>query len=296
MYSMTGYAQTSFVLTTVNEQSSNVFVSLKSFNNRYFESTCKLSAPLTGLESEIAKLLKKDLVRGHVYCTIYLDNPSLFQETVEPSLATARAYHKALVTIQKDLNIQTSPTLDHLVRVPNIFVIQESDIDESSKKVIFEKLEEVIFRLQEARQEEGDNLKLDMQKRFNHMQSIIIAIEDLFKKRFIEQKEKIHVTMQEIQTDKDLFSESQKGALYSVLDKLDIQEEITRFDSHLKRAHAIISSSEIEKGKKLDFTLQEMNREINTIGAKCSDSDISDNAINIKVEVEKVREQVQNVI
>ncbi len=128
------------------------------------------------------------------------------------------------------------------------------------------------------------------------MRTIIADIEKRYIVRINEQKEKVHQTLEEIKGDESTISEAQRNALYSMLDKLDLQEEITRFASHLKQIDAIIKTDAMEKGKRLDFTLQEMNREINTIAAKCSDSKISQNAINVKVEIEKVREQVQNIV
>ena len=109
-------------------------------------------------------------------------------------------------------------------------------------------------------------------------------------------KVKVHKTLQEIGADKNLLAEAQKNALYTMLDKIDIHEEITRFNSHLSQLDKHLKSPDIEKGKRLDFTLQELAREINTIAAKCSDSTISKHAINVKVEIEKTREQVQNIV
>jgi uncharacterized protein (TIGR00255 family) len=110
------------------------------------------------------------------------------------------------------------------------------------------------------------------------------------------QKDKVTKTIQEVTGETTSLIDLQKHAAYALLDKMDINEEIVRFKSHLKNLSAQLNSQDIEKGKRLDFTLQEMAREINTIAAKCSHATISALAINIKVELEKAREQTQNIV
>ena len=109
-------------------------------------------------------------------------------------------------------------------------------------------------------------------------------------------KKKVHATLQEIGADENLLADAQKNGLYALLNKIDIHEEITRLNSHLENFITILQQPDAEKGKRLDFTLQELGREINTITAKCSDSTISSHAINVKVEIEKMREQIQNIV
>ncbi len=296
MYSMTGFGSTSSTLTLENNQTCGITISLKSFNNRYFEATNRFSAPLLPLETDIIKNLKKKLARGHVYCTIYLDNPAAFQQDIKPSLTTAQAYVGALRTIQEHLKIESSVTLDHIVRLPNIFIIQESNISDNTKQKVFDLLSQAIEKMLISRKTEGEQLQNDITARISKMQTLISKIEKQYAKRIEEQKEKVHKTLEELKGDESSLADAQKNALYTMLDKLDLQEEITRFASHLKQINTIVASGKMEKGKRLDFTLQEMNREINTIAAKCSDSEISKNAINVKVEIEKVREQVQNIV
>jgi uncharacterized protein (TIGR00255 family) len=111
-----------------------------------------------------------------------------------------------------------------------------------------------------------------------------------------EWKKKVHTTIQAIGAADNLMVDAQKSGLYSMLDKIDIHEEIIRLNNHLDQLIKNLSSQETEKGKRLDFTLQELGREINTIASKCSDSIISGHAINVKVEIEKMREQIQNIV
>ena len=122
------------------------------------------------------------------------------------------------------------------------------------------------------------------------------AIEKRSKKHIAEKKEKLNSLMQELEGDASELADMRKGALYTILDKIDIHEEIVRFQSHLKNLKTLLQSDADEIGKRLDFTLQELAREVNTITAKCADAQITRLAINIKVEIEKAREQAQNIV
>jgi uncharacterized protein (TIGR00255 family) len=128
------------------------------------------------------------------------------------------------------------------------------------------------------------------------MDAAITAIEQASLLLAEEQKTKINEAIKTLEVDESQLAETRKNALYTILDKMDINEEIVRFKSHLASLKQQLAAQTPEKGKRLDFTLQELGREINTIAAKCSDARIGSQAINVKVEIEKVREQVQNLV
>jgi uncharacterized protein (TIGR00255 family) len=169
-------------------------------------------------------------------------------------------------------------------------------LDEHSTQIIIDSARELINNVIHDRQVEGDNLATDLRSRIAIIQSEMNIITQRAHAFMDEWKKKIQVTLQEIGSSENLIVDAQKNGLYSMLDKIDIHEEITRLASHLNNLIAHLQSSDIEKGKRLDFTLQELGREINTIAAKCSDSTISTHAINVKVEIEKMREQIQNIV
>ena len=124
----------------------------------------------------------------------------------------------------------------------------------------------------------------------------IALINKRYKQLIEDQKKRINVLTQEFKDAQSDMADARKSAMYTMLDKIDINEEIVRFQSHLKNLKDLLKAPGTEKGKRLDFTLQELAREINTITAKCSDSIICEQAINIKVEIEKSREQTQNIV
>ena len=295
MHSMTGFATTTFILAKDNEKST-VTMNLKTLNTRFFETTCKFPVALFHLETKIIKNLKKKLLRGHIYFTIYVSNPSIFQRTINPALSTIKEYASAINQIKKQLSILEPLSLKDILHLPNIFNIEEKGVNKESEQLILDAIDNLINQIIVARTQEGKTIVQDINERIKLIKQNMVVIEELAEQMLEQQKIKVHTTLQEIGTDENMLAEAQKNALYTILNKIDIHEEIIRFKSHLHNLAQGVTTDKIEKGKRLDFTLQELGREINTIAAKCSDAKISTHAINIKVEIEKIREQIQNIV
>jgi len=293
--SMTGFATKTLAL-SINDEKLTVLMYIKSLNTRFFEVTCKLPSILSMLETEFIKRFKKKLYRGHVYFTIHLRNHTVFYGAVTPSIAIVKSYISAIDQIKAMLKSDDSITLDHILHLPNIFNAEEKAMNDKTIQHIFTATDVLINQLTQVREDEGAYIKKDIEKHAQQVKQEIETIENLAYHVIEQHKIKVHETLQDIGTDESLLAASQKNALYSMLDKIDIHEEITRFKSHLINFTQHVVSETVEKGKQLDFILQELNREINTIASKCSDATISLHAINIKVELEKIREQVQNII
>ncbi len=293
--SMTGFATTTFILIRDNEKST-ITMNLKSLNTRFFETTCKFPVALFHLETKIVKHLKKRLHRGRIYFTIYLSNPSIFQGNISPALSTIKEYSSAINRIKQQLSITEPLSLKDLLHFPNIFNIEEKGVNKESEQLILDAIDNLINQVIDERIQEGKAIRQDINERIKITKQNITVIEKLAQQMLEQQKSKVLTILQEIGADESMLAEAQKNALYTTLDKIDIHEEIIRFKSHLQHLTQDITTDEIEKGKRLDFILQELGREINTITAKCSDATISAHAINIKVEIEKIREQVQNIV
>ena len=225
-----------------------------------------------------------------------MNNQNLFKGSVEPSLKIIDGYIKAINQVKEKFSLKGELSVEDLLLLPNIFSIEEKEMDEATKKLIFATIEGLMQELIHGQEKEGLTLKIDIEQRLSIMEKEMAAIEIASAHLIENQKEKISATLQAVETDENKLADIQKNAAYLLLDKMDIHEEIVRFKSHLKNLAAQLQSAEIEKGKRLDFTLQELGREINTIAAKCSDATISSHAINVKVELEKAREQVQNIV
>jgi len=293
--SMTGFATTTFILTSDHEEST-ITMNLKTLNARFFEVTSKLPIAFSYLETKIVGNFKKKLYRGHVYFTIYVSNPNIFQGTISPALSTIEEYGQAMGQIKKQLSINEPLSLKDILLLPDIFNIEEKGIDKKSEKLVLTTIDNLVEQLIMTRMQEGKAITHDIMDRIAITTKNIEVIEKLAEQMLEQQKSKVLTILQEIGADESMLAEARKNALYAMLDKIDIHEEIIRFKSHLHTLDQNITAAAIEKGKRLDFILQELGREINTITAKCSDATISTHAINIKVEIEKIREQVQNVV
>jgi uncharacterized protein (TIGR00255 family) len=293
---MTGYATHTIVLAR-GTTSSTVTVNLKALNSKFFEATLKLPSAILSYETELFKLLKERLVRGTIFCVVQFSNPALFQERISPSKGTVTAYARALQEMIDELNLPTTLQLDHFLRLPNIFIFEESHLSDTEKKILFDAILHTIELLSHERKKEGESLARDCKTRLTTTLRELSAIEPLFKARLEAQKQTVHDTLEALKADSSTLGDAQRTALYTVLDRGDVQEEITRFKVHAASLEQCITSAkEVEKGKKLDFLLQELMRETNTLIAKCADSEISSRAISIKVEIEKIREQAQNIV
>ena len=296
VYSMTGFAAKTLVIFPDTENPVNISLSLKALNSRFFETTCKLPYALNNFETDFIKLFKTKIVRGHIYFTIHASSQHLLSSTVKPNLGVIKGYLEAVEQIKKEAHVQGNLTLNDILGLPNVFNVEEKDIDETSRTMIYAAVEQLIDEVLEARKKEGVSLKKDLEQRIAIIQSEIDAIERAYNAVMEQQKALVSEELEGLETLQEGVAEPRRQVLYSMLDKIDIHEEIVRFKSHLANFSAQLASPTIEKGKKIDFTLQELAREINTIAAKCSDSTISGLAINIKVELEKAREQVQNIV
>lgn len=293
--SMTGFAQQS-ISVPVLDTHVGMSIALKSLNSRFLDANCKLPYPISNLETEFVQLFKARLLRGHISFTIHLTTANAFKSKVEPSMPTIAGYLHALEEIKKNFTIEGSISLTNLLALPNIFSVQEEELSPGAKELIFHTTNILIDQLIAMQLQEGEVLKNDLLTRIAIIENEIAIIESAAQEMIINQKKKVDTALQELEMDESKFAETHKSALYVMLDKIDIHEEIVRFKNHLKNLKTELTTPGNEKGKRIDFTLQELGREINTITAKCSDSTISTHAINVKVELEKAREQNQNIV
>lgn len=293
--SMTGFAIKNATLISTSGKKSSLFLSLKSLNGKFFELNCKLPLAFSHLETVILKKLKNKLKRGHLYLNCFLNNTDIVQGTVEPSLQVIQNYINAFNTIKEQFNITQPITLDHIVRLPNIFNVQEQLADHQIEQDFLSFIEELTEQVIATRIKEGEEITQDISLRLQNIEKYLELVNQ-GAKEFVERtKEKIQqlLHMEPEQTENN---DPQKNTLLALLDKIDIHEEISRFKSHLHNMNAQLNAPTSEKGKVLDFILQELMRETNTINAKCSDATIAKHAIDLKVEIEKIREQIQNIV
>jgi len=271
-------------------------IEIKTINARFFEAACKLPNVLSALEIKLISVLQKKLLRGRVYLTVKFGEDNEVFENLEPSLKNVQAYLSAAKTINNAYGVSGELTVKDLFILPNIFVSTKTALNEEHEQLIISLVERVADRVMHTRAEEGGALRKDFNARFSACRSSIVRIGNLFEVIMANLKQAIDEKLVQYQTEPSDQLKIQLDDLYSTLNKCDIHEEITRFNSHLTAVETLLANEQVEKGKRLDFILQELLRETNTIMAKCTNYDISSVGVDIKVELEKAREQVQNII
>ncbi len=296
IHSMTGFASKNFAIALSPEAQAQITLSIKSLNSRFFETTFKLPYALSNLETELMQRSKAKLKRGHVFFTINMTNPNIFKAGVEPSLPVVHSYVAAAEKIKQKFGIDGELTISDIVDLPNVFSIEEVSIDETLRSTILEETELVLDALVAVRAEEGARIVKDIQYRANKLADAITLVEQNSKAVIEARREKIKQELAALGVNLDTTAEAQRALLFTEITKMDVTEEIVRFKSHLQAIKNLLASDELEKGKRLDFTIQELNRETNTIASKSADATIAALAINIKVDLEKMREQTQNIV
>lgn len=296
--SMTGFASTTLNFSSSQDYQIYTIINLKTLNSRYFEITCKLPQALSHLETNFIKMLKERLQRGNIFLTITMSNQNTFQTNVEPSLQLAKNYVEAIRKVQKECSLPGQITIGDMLRLANnIFVVEQpQECEKSLETALLAAVDTLITTLIATRVQEGKALQKDIQERHDlikqDMHKITTAAHN-----FLEHKKKeVAQKIAALEGESSELIQARKAVLHNELDKIDIHEEIVRFNDHLKNLDSLLDSDEQEKGRRINFILQELGREINTLSAKCSDVYIGSLAINIKVELEKIREQAQNII
>ena len=214
------------------------------------------------------------------------------------NLVTIKSYLDSIENIKKHFDLKGDVSINDIINLPNAFEIEEQESSKTFDKQIMETVSELTEQLKKTRETEGLALKKDIEKQISAMTKEIESISKNSEKLMEQKKEEILTLIKKIESEESTenTNDLRKSHLLITLDKLDINEEIVRFKSHLEKMTSLLDSQKDEAGKKIDFTLQEMAREINTIAAKCSNAKISGKAINIKVDIEKAREQSQNIV
>jgi uncharacterized protein (TIGR00255 family) len=294
--SMTGFGSKTIIFPLEKDQKVSLLIEIKSINSRFFEATCKLPSFLSHIEVKISGMLKEKLIRGRIYLTVrLLEEEEELLTKIAPSYRLVEEYLKSIETIRKKFKISGEISMTDIIRLPGVFISEKGQVDPSLEGAIFKNIEKVAEQLIKSREAEGKSLQADLDKSFSICSDKIEKVKSLFKDFMQEQKNAIQKLSASYQKGDEQIK-MKLDELYSTLNKIDIHEEIIRFDSHLKSIKKVVKDSDLEKGKRLDFILQELMRESNTILAKCSNYNISAAAVDIKVELEKAREQAQNVV
>jgi uncharacterized protein (TIGR00255 family) len=301
LQSMTGFISKTLSLTLKDEPVS-ITVIIKALNSRFFELTCKMPHGLAHLEQSIQKKLKEKLGRGSVSFTIYMSTLTPLTGTIHPSMRTIEEYLQSIKLIQKHFGKELDEndqriSLKDLIQLPSVFEQPEAVLSKQSTDMLIDEIDKLIDALVIERKREGAALQKDLE---NRIQTLKITIKELIGRADVvlqKRREKLHQeTLELLKSASPEAQEHHLQQMHAQLEKMDIHEEIVRFETHLQHLEEFINIQQAEKGKKIDFILQELFRETNTIAAKCLDAHLSALTITIKVELEKAREQAQNIV
>lgn len=288
--SMTGFGRFE-----VSEGDRKVTVEIKSVNHRYLELGIKLPKKLNFLEGNIRTELKKYVERGKVDVFITYENLGEGNECVRYNSVLAKEYFDCYTRISEDLGIENDIKTSHIMRSPDVISLEsESDDEEIITELVLKAVDGAAEKLVETRAAEGERLKDDLLNKLDGMMDYVRFITEKSPLIISEYKEKItgkiHELLEDTQIDESRIA--QEVTIYA--DKICVDEELVRLDSHVKAMKdALIKGGTI--GRRLDFIAQEMNREANTTLSKSTNAEIADVAIELKTDIEKVREQIQNI-
>ena len=284
LQSMTGYGSKSFKIDDFE-----INIELRTLNSRYFDSKISLPPTLHKHELEINNLLKKFLLRGKVELNIKLlgisDDSFSFNKNV------IKNYFKDLNDITK---FDKSQLLNSILNLPNTISKSENKMPEKVSKKITVILNSVIKQLISFRIKEGQNTKKDLAENIKMINTYSQKIkkESKYHKKSIEENLEKKVRNLNVEYDHGKFEQE----MFYYLEKIDINEELVRLGSHINFFNDTLKNKAVEKGKKLGFICQEMGREINTIGSKSNNASIQNHVVEMKSSVEKIREQLLNIL
>jgi len=288
--SMTGYGRAE-----ISIQGRNIVVEIKSVNHRFLEISLRLPQSLFPLELEYKKKIGEKIKRGKVEAFIRLEMERACTPDAALNLAAARNYFTALQSLKKEFGFADEVELKTLAGFRDIFV-QPSEIEVSAdiSSSIILAIDKALETLLKMRQEEGVAIYQDMEKRLESLKMIVEKIFSRTPQVLNEYSKRLAERIKELTDGFNLDDARLAQEVALLADKTDITEEVVRMRSHIGQFVSLMQSTEAE-GKKIDFLLQEMNREINTMGSKSNDAEIARQVIEAKSELSKLREQAQNI-
>ena len=287
---------TGFGRGTVASDGFSVTAELKTVNNRFLDVSLRLSAEMQPIEAEIKRLITGRLARGRVDVNLqYERSDEIVYEINRPMIA---GYLSAMKEIRDAFSLAGEPDLNVIARLPNALVPKKDGLDESFSAGVNDAVSAALDDLEKMRSSEGEMLKNVLSNNLNAIETHLGPIEDAAATIADEFLQRLNKRISEMLAKSDSQIEIDQGRMAQevayLADRADISEEIDRLKTHIEHFRGIMNE-EKEVGKRLDFLTQELNREANTITSKTNNMTVKEHALAIKSEIEKIREQVQNV-
>jgi uncharacterized protein (TIGR00255 family) len=288
--SMTGYGRGE-----AKKKSLVAVAEIRGVNNRFLEVSVRVPRVVSTREQELKDLTRKYLSRGKINITVTLDNGDSGAVPIKLNKASAKAYYKLLNDLRRTLRLRETVKLNHLLEFSDIFDVDASDsLEDEQWEVILSSVTQALEQFQSMRRNEGIELETDILQRLATIDGVVDTVGEKSKTRVPLERERLRERVKQLMQSGEYDEQRLELEIALLADRLDVTEECVRLRSHLKFFREAIASSE-PSGRKLNFLIQEMHREINTIGSKSGDAEISRLVINVKEEIEKIREQIQNI-
>ena len=277
--SMTGYGRSQMII-----NGRDILVEIRSVNHRYYEYNSRIPRAYNYIDEKLKALLKTGISRGKVDVSVTISNIEGRDTEVAVNSGVA-----------DELCIADDLTLSNLIRLPDVFIVQKTPDNEDEVWCDVSKVaEEALERFVAMRETEGEKMRLDVLEKADFILEMVGRVEELSPQTVVNYREKLYKKLSEILESKDIDQQRilTEAAIFS--EKIAVDEETVRLRSHISQLRELVNSNE-SIGRKLDFIVQEMNREVNTIGSKAQDLNITKLVVDMKAELEKIREQIQNI-
>ena len=287
---MTGYGRSEKILS-----GRDILVEIRSVNHRYYEYSSRIPKPYGYIDDKLKTLLKNEISRGKVEICVSISNIEAKDTHIEINKAIAEEYISALRSVKYKFDLTDDLSLSKLIKLPDIFSVQKAPEDEEEIwNDVLEVAQEALSKFVEMRQIEGEKLRNDISEKADGILKMVEEIEKISPQTVENYRNRLYKKLSEILEDKNIDEQRivTESALFA--EKIAVDEETVRLRSHINQLKEMICS-ECAVGRKLDFLVQEMNREINTIGSKAQDLNVTRIVVDAKAEIEKIREQIQNI-
>lgn len=290
IYSMTGFGNAE-----IQQEENRIVVELKTVNNRYLEISCRMPSSLSQYEQKIREIVRNHIQRGKLYLNISIQGINNGHLAIQVEKKTARSIRILLEDLQEATGVEEPLKLEHFLKFSEIFETnQDNELNDLIWQKVQEALKQALQNLKSMRAEEGKALVADLKSRIKKINLHVEEIERLSKNKASEAYERLLVKVKQLVQDSSIVVDRIESEVALMAEKMDVTEECVRLRSHNDLFLNILENENVV-GKKLNFLLQEMNREANTISSKASYADISHIVVDMKEEIEKLREQVQNL-
>lgn len=286
IYSMTGFGKSSF-----NIQNKHYTIDVKSLNSKQCDVFLRVPLFIKEFEIPIRKLIAEQLLRGKIEININSSSSSDENKQYHLNTNLILDYYEQI----SQLKLPQQEILSAILKLPNVLEAEESELDDNDKQNLFKALEKACSELMTFRENEGDALEKDLIDRIDHIQEYLSGVKELAPERTKRLREKLETASNGL--NDEFFNQDRiEQEIIFYIEKLDITEEFIRLDAHCEYFLKSLADDKKLKGKKLNFISQEIGREINTIGSKANDAAIQKLVVQMKDELEKIKEQVNNVM